>query len=147
VELPAIASEGGSQGLQLLAAFQDLSQARSRWGEAADGFLTLFGSKLILPGIADRDTLETVSLALGEYDREVVATTREPGFGSWFSTISRTTTTQRTRVLSPGEIANIPAGHALYLDGVQWQLLTMTLAHETEPWKSLTRLAPNVSRR
>ncbi len=40
-ELPQIASEGGGQNLTLLAAFQDLSQARARWGTAADGFLTL----------------------------------------------------------------------------------------------------------
>jgi type IV secretory pathway TraG/TraD family ATPase VirD4 len=52
-ELPQIASEGGGQGLVLLAALQDLSQARGRWGEAAEGFVTLFGTKLILPGIAD----------------------------------------------------------------------------------------------
>ena len=36
-ELPQIASEGGGQGLTLLAALQDLSQARARWGKAADG--------------------------------------------------------------------------------------------------------------
>ena len=80
-ELPSIASEGGGQGLTLLAAFQDLSQARTRWGEAAEGFLTLFGTKLILPGIADPRTLESVSTALGEYDREVVARTRSRGSG------------------------------------------------------------------
>jgi len=49
-ELPQIASEGGGQGLILLAALQDLSQARRRWGAQADGFLTLFGTKLIPPG-------------------------------------------------------------------------------------------------
>ena len=54
-ELPQIASEGGGQGLTLLAALQDLSQARVRWGTAADGFLTLFGAKLLLPGIAEHD--------------------------------------------------------------------------------------------
>jgi len=40
LELPQIASEGGGQGLMLLAALQDLSQARARWGAQADGFLT-----------------------------------------------------------------------------------------------------------
>ena len=73
-ELPQIASEGGGQGLTLLAALQDLSQARARWGKAADGFLTLFGTKLMLPGIADTNTLEAVSTMLGEYDRQVVST-------------------------------------------------------------------------
>ena len=75
-ELPQIASEGGGQGLALLAALQDLSQARARWGKAADGFLTLFGSKLILAGIADKDTLEGISITLGEYDRQMVSTTQ-----------------------------------------------------------------------
>jgi type IV secretory pathway TraG/TraD family ATPase VirD4 len=76
-ELPQIASEGGGQGLTLLAALQDLSQARARWGKAADGFLTLFGTKLLLPGIADTTTLESVSTMLGEYDREVVSRTSD----------------------------------------------------------------------
>ena len=76
-ELPQIASEGGGQGLTLLAALQDLSQARARWGKAADGFLTLFGTKLILPGIADTTTLEAVSTMLGEYDRQVISRTSD----------------------------------------------------------------------
>ena len=78
-ELPQIASEGGGQGLLLLAALQDLSQARQRWGAQADGFLTLFGTKLILPGIADARTLESISQTLGEYDRQVVSRTRPTG--------------------------------------------------------------------
>jgi len=45
--LPALVSEGGGQGLVTLACLQDLSQARARWGEAAEGFLTLFGVKLL----------------------------------------------------------------------------------------------------
>ncbi|HTX11966.1 MAG TPA: type IV secretory system conjugative DNA transfer family protein [Solirubrobacteraceae bacterium] len=142
-ELPQIASEGGGQGLVLLAALQDLSQARQRWGAQADGFLTLFGTKLILPGVADARTLESISQTLGEYDREVVAHTRpqvglfSPG-GDNIPHRTRTVSTQRTRVLSPGEIANIPAGRALHIDGVKWELLTLTPAYSTEPWRTLT---------
>ena len=55
--LPALAAEGGGQGLVTLACLQDLSQARVRWGEAAEGFFTLFGTKVILPGVADHRTL------------------------------------------------------------------------------------------
>jgi type IV secretion system protein VirD4 len=135
-ELPQIASEGGGQGLTLLAGLQDLSQARSRWGQAADGFLTLFGTKVILPGIADTRSLDAVSTALGEYDRKLVARTTGPD--PLFTRHSRTVSTQRTRVLSPGEVANIPAGRALHLDGLQWQLLTVTPAHSAEPWKTIT---------
>jgi hypothetical protein len=141
-ELPQIASEGGGQGLCLLAALQDLSQARARWGAQADGFLTLFGSKLILPGIADSKTLEAISVALGEYDRQLVSTTKGRQPGTWLSeSTSRTFSTQRQRVLAPGEIANIPAGQALYLDGLSWELLTLTPAHVNEPWRTLTQRA------
>lgn len=142
-ELPQIASEGGGQGLSLIASFQDLSQARHRWGPLADGFLTLFGEKLILPGIAEPSTLEAVSLALGEYDRTIVSSTRNPGssgmavlFGAG---VSRTTSIQRQRVLSPGEIANVPAGRGLHLDGLDWELLTPVNAHRDQPWKALTQ--------
>jgi type IV secretion system protein VirD4 len=137
-ELPAIASEGGGQGLALLAAFQDLSQARSRWGPAADGFLTLFGTKLILTGVADQRTLEAISVALGEYDRQIVARTTSPSYQSWLPNISRTVTTQRSRVLSPGEIAQLPAGRGLHLDGLAWELVVLTPAYSSEPWKTLT---------
>jgi type IV secretion system protein VirD4 len=140
-ELPAIASEGGGQGLTLLAAFQDLSQARARWGPAADGFITLFGAKLILPGVADGQTLETISLALGEYDRRTVSETYNPK-ESLFLAKTRTVSTHRQRVLPPGDIANIPAGHGLYLDGLSWQLLKLTPAHQTEPWRTLTSTPP-----
>jgi type IV secretion system protein VirD4 len=144
-ELPQIASEGGGQGLMLLAALQDLSQARARWGAQADGFLTLFGTKLILPGIADAKTLDAMSQMLGEYDRQVVSTTRpqtsaldllSPGIPP--ARNSTTHSTQRTRVLSPGDLANIPTGCALHLDGVRWELVTLTLAHRAEPWRTLT---------
>jgi type IV secretion system protein VirD4 len=137
-ELPQIASEGGGQGLTLLAALQDLSQARARWGKAADGFLTLFGAKLLLPGIADTTTLEAVSTMLGEYDRQVISRTSDANLLSDPGKKTRTVSTQRTRVLSPGEIAGIPAGHALHLDGTHWELLTLTAAHRDEPWRTLT---------
>jgi type IV secretion system protein VirD4 len=139
-DLPQIASEGGGQGLALLAAFQDLSQARARWGPPAEGFLTLFGDKLILPGVADTGTLESVSVALGEYDRTVTSRTRHPVSSQTHSGgVSTTTSAQRQRVLSPGDVANIPAGRALHLDGLAWELLTLVAAHRDEPWATLTQ--------
>ncbi len=56
--LAGIVSEGGGQGVVTLACLQDLSQARARWGPSADGFLSLFPTTVVLPGIADRTTLE-----------------------------------------------------------------------------------------
>ena len=45
----------------MLACLQDLSQARGRWGAAADGFFSLSGTKVPLPGIGDIKRLEAVS--------------------------------------------------------------------------------------
>jgi type IV secretion system protein VirD4 len=63
--LASIVSEGGGQGVLTLACLQDLSQARSRWGASADGFLSLFPTTVVLPGIADRPTLELLSQLAG----------------------------------------------------------------------------------
>lgn len=67
-DLPSMVSEGGGQGLLTLACLQDLSQARDRWGPAADGLLSLFGTTVVLPGIGDVRTLEALSALAGEED-------------------------------------------------------------------------------
>jgi hypothetical protein len=48
--LASIVSEGGGQGVLTMACLQDLSQARSRWGTSAEGFLSLFPTTVVLPG-------------------------------------------------------------------------------------------------
>ena len=82
---------------------------------------------------------------LGEYDRQVVLA-HPPNRSPWASSSpvpsARRLSTQRTRVLSPGEIANIPAGHALHLDGVQWELVTPHPGPRVEPWRTLTTALP-----
>ena len=65
-DLPAMVSEGAGQGLLVLACLQDLSQARGRWGAAADGFLSLFGTTVVLRGIADTATLRDISALAGD---------------------------------------------------------------------------------
>ncbi len=142
-DLPALISQAGGQGLQVMVGLQDLAQARARWGDAqADGLLSLFQTKLILSGIADTRTLESISLSLGEYDRETVGQSigsSEPQ--EWLSTPTHSDTvsygTQRQRVLTPGEIAKLPAGHALLLSNAKWALLGLTPWHTTEPWKAI----------
>jgi len=67
-DLPSIISEGGGQGVVTLACLQDLSQARARWGQKADGFLSLFGTTVVLPGIGDVKTLETLSVLAGDHE-------------------------------------------------------------------------------
>lgn len=69
--LASIVSEGGGQGVLTLACLQDLSQARSRWGTSGEGFLSLFPTTVVLPGIADRPTLELLQHLAG---RDLVPT-------------------------------------------------------------------------
>ncbi len=58
-DLPALVSQAGGQSLQVMIGLQDLSQARTRWGQdAADGFMSLFQTRLVMGGIADSRTLE-----------------------------------------------------------------------------------------
>lgn len=62
--LPRIVSAGGGQGCQVLAVLQDLSQAKQRWKAVADGFLTMFHHKILLPGIMHHPTLEAFEKTL-----------------------------------------------------------------------------------
>lgn len=142
-DLPALVSEAGGQRLHILACLQDLSQARARWGtETAEGMLTLFQTKLILNGIADPKTLEAISLVLGEYDRQLAGHTTTRNLAndplapdSYGETVSHHT--QRHRTLTPGEIARLPAGRALLLRGVDWQLIQTTPWYRTPAWKAV----------
>ncbi len=65
-DLPSMISEGGGQGLVTLACLQDLSQARHRWPDRADGFPSLFGTTVVLPGIGDVRTLEALATLAGD---------------------------------------------------------------------------------
>jgi type IV secretory pathway TraG/TraD family ATPase VirD4 len=67
-DLPAVVSEGAGQGLLTLACLQDLSQARTRWGHQADALVSLFGTTVVLPGIADLHTLRLLSELAGEVE-------------------------------------------------------------------------------
>jgi type IV secretory pathway TraG/TraD family ATPase VirD4 len=113
-DLPAMVSEGGGQGLLTLACLQDLSQARVRWGAAADGFLSLFGTKLVLPGIGDPGTLDLVSRLGGEVDRPARSVSRPPW--SW-GPPTVTWSTHRQRRLPFEAIHQLPPGSALVLSG------------------------------
>jgi type IV secretory pathway TraG/TraD family ATPase VirD4 len=140
-DLPALISQAGGQRLQVMVGLQDLSQARSRWGaEVAEGFMSLFQTKVVLSGIGDARTLEGISLALGEYDRKVVSSSRGTSeTDKWLDphgyNESVSYQTQRQRVLTPGEVAKLPAGQGLLLRGVEWGLIRLTPWFRCEPWR------------
>ncbi|HEV7955770.1 MAG TPA: TraM recognition domain-containing protein, partial [Marisediminicola sp.] len=129
-DLGALVSEAGGQGLVVLAVLQDLSQARARWGaDTGTGFLSVFGVKVVLPGVADRSTLEAFSTALGDHAEWVpsiseAATAEGPVAhrgGTW---------TYRPNY-SPGEIAGLRAGHALHVSGAEGTVVKLVPWHLT----------------
>ena len=111
-DLPSMVSEGGGQGLLTLACLQDLSQARVRWGRAADGFFSLFGAKVLLPGTGDLATLETVSRLGGQVDVPVRSLTSTP----WWTGrphLSVTRSWRRQPRLPVDAVHSLPRGTAL----------------------------------
>lgn len=146
-DLPSMVSEGGGQGLTTLACFQDLSQARQRWGQAADGFLSLFGTTVVLPGIGDVATLDALSVLAG--DEEVGTRSLSSGRvptgrpvsdaltgGAMRHTV--TSSTVRRRRLPPDVITRGAPDHALAFDErnrVGW--VTLAPSHRSEPWLSI----------
>jgi type IV secretion system protein VirD4 len=136
-DLPTIVSEGAGQGLLVLACLQDLSQARSRWGTEADGFVSLFGTTVVLPGIADITTLQAISTLGGEVD--VPTTTRGLSQGRDRRLLGSVSTgTIRQRRLPPDVIARGQHGDALAIDSrrrIGW--VHLTPAHRDPPWRDL----------
>jgi type IV secretory pathway TraG/TraD family ATPase VirD4 len=117
-DLPAMVSEGGGQGLLTLACLQDLSQARARWGQAAEGFFSLFGTKVLLPGIGDIKTLEAVSRLAGHVDVPVESITRSAWWSGrpWAST---TFSWRRQARLPVDQAHSLPPGSALVVAGAR----------------------------
>jgi type IV secretion system protein VirD4 len=113
--LPGLVSEGGSQGVMTVGCLQDLSQARVRWGQAAEGFLSLFGSKLVLPGIGDLATLELVSKLGGEVDVPTKSVSRGSPWGPGYGSATVTWSTNRQRRIPPEAVNQLPRGSGLLI--------------------------------
>jgi hypothetical protein len=134
--LPVLLRDCGSQGLLLLAACQSLTQLTAKWGEEGKSLQTLFNNIVVLPGIRDRETLELLSLLVGEFDREIWSQSwsqKEKEFNasqSW----------QRMKRLSPDDIYR---GHpydpdaALVFTGNGWQWVTLQLYYRSHIWPLL----------
>jgi type IV secretory pathway TraG/TraD family ATPase VirD4 len=145
-DLPSMISEGGGQGLITIACLQDLSQARSRWPAHADGFPSLFGTTVVLPGIGDVRTLEALSTLAG--DEEIATRTVSAGraptghltdvltggrlqFGESMST-------QWRRRLPPDVITRGSPGHGLAFDERnQPGWFPLAPYYASEPWRTL----------
>jgi hypothetical protein len=118
-ELPSIASQGGSQGVVVLAVFQHLGQAKARWGQEGEGFLTTFQERLVFPGIWQNETLEAISAVIGDWDRPTMSMTQDTHSADPRRQ-SYSYSTHRERILPPSDIRmghpEIPEA-ALFLQG------------------------------
>jgi type IV secretion system protein VirD4 len=109
--LAEIASTAPSHNIQLVSIFHDLAQARSRYGRAAETVINSHRARMLLPGVADLDTLRYFADLLGE--QEVRDVTRTTGSGAASRSIG-----WRRRPLFPAEsLRQLPDRHALLIYG------------------------------
>lgn len=109
--ITSILSEGASQKVMLLGAIQDLSQARTRWGESSRGFLTLFGSTLVLGGISDTESLRQLSEISGKLqDQSVSKSYGRQMFSRMLGPSATTISNTAKPALEPWEIARAISG-------------------------------------
>ena len=134
-DLPTLVAEGGGQGVVTLACLQDLSQARSRWGVAADGFFSLFGTKIVLPGLGDTRTLEVMSTLAGEVDSLSISIS-SPRRGP-HRRGTRTIASRRERLLSPRDVAVGEPGTAIVVVGATIGRVQLTPAYREAPFRTL----------
>ncbi|MDQ6729135.1 MAG: TraG/TraD/VirD4 family protein, partial [Actinomycetota bacterium] len=93
--------------------FHDLAQARSRYGRQAETVVNSHRARMLLPGVADLDTLRYFSDLVGE--EEVRDTSRTTGAGSGGGT--RTSSRRRRPLLAAEALRQLPDRHALLLYG------------------------------
>ena len=147
--LPSLAAEGGGQGLVTLACLQDLSQARARWGDAADGFLTLFGAKIVLPGVADARTLGLISSLAGERRVIVPSVTRSSFLADLISGSQPVATRTRSLTWRPtlplDAVARGKPGHGLFIEGTAMHSLRLVPWWEHPTWSRFGGPSPERS--
>ena len=81
-ELDALAATASSHGIQLVTVFQDLAQARARYGERATTIVNNHRAKVLLSGISDAYTLDYASALIGETEVRQLSATSAPGVRS-----------------------------------------------------------------
>jgi type IV secretion system protein VirD4 len=109
--LAEIASTAPSHNIQLVSIFHDLAQARSRYGRQAETVVNSHRARMLLPGVADLDTLRYFAGLVG--DEESRETTRTTGAGGG----TRTTGLRRRPLVAPEALRQLRQGHALLLYG------------------------------
>jgi len=109
--LAEIASTAPSHNIQLVSIFHDLAQARSRYGRQAETVVNSHRARMLLPGVADLDTLRYFSGLAGEEETRETTRTLDARGGS------RTIGVRRRPLVAPEALRQLAPGHALLLYG------------------------------
>jgi type IV secretion system protein VirD4 len=109
--LAEVASTAPSHNIQLVSIFHDLAQARSRYGKQAETVVNSHRARMLLPGVADLETLRYFAGLVGE--EEARDYTRTTGAGG----TTRSTARRRRPLAAAETLRQLRAGHALLLYG------------------------------
>jgi len=109
--LSEVASTAPSHNIQLVSIFHDLAQARSRYRQQAETVVNSHRARMLLPGVADLETLRYFAGLVGE--EEAPDRTHTTGAGG----TSRSTARRRRPLVAPEALRQLPQGHALLLYG------------------------------
>jgi hypothetical protein len=136
-DLIPMVSEGAGQGLLVLACLQDLSQARARWGEAATGFLSLFGATVVLPGIADLRTLRDLSALGGDHDVVTTSLSHTVGRHGRLRPSSSLSTVRLPRFPIDALAHGRPGCAQVLSSDKSMASVTLTPAHTSAVWRAM----------
>jgi type IV secretion system protein VirD4 len=109
--LAEIASTAPSHNIQLVSIFHDLAQARSRYRRQAETVINSHRARMLLPGVADLETLRYFSGLVGE--EEIHEITRTTGAGG----NTRSTGRRRRPLVAAEALRQLPERHALLIYG------------------------------
>jgi len=105
--LGEIASTAASHNIQLVSIFHDLAQARARYGDQTLTVINNHRARMLLPGVADLETLRYFSELLGEQHL------RDPDRSSAEVKAPR----ERRSLAAPEQLRQLRSGHALLVYG------------------------------
>ncbi|MCE3551344.1 TraM recognition domain-containing protein [Pseudonocardia sp. RS11V-5] len=143
VPLESWTADMGGRGVSILVVVQSRAQLLARYGEhGAATILNNAGAVMVFGGTRDRDDLQFWSTLTGERD-EPADTLDQRG-----NTVARGT--RKTSVLSPAQIANLPAGKVLVIRRgmppvVGWA--QMAWRRRDVRWTRLSRRRPHMAGR
>jgi type IV secretion system protein VirD4 len=109
--LAEIASTAPSHNIQLVSIFHDLAQARARYGRQAETVVNSHRARMLLPGVADLETLRYFAGLLGDEEARELTRTIGPGGPS------RSTGSRRRPLVPPELLRQLPKHRALLLYG------------------------------